>query len=206
MIVQEHVDFIYEIIDRKADTIEEKLELFMNPIWRVGNQYYCIDGETDRQFRPRPAQCMLMYWLYVLGRKRFVILKARQLGFSTLIAIIGLDHTLYNASLLERFAGRMRVALAGQYADGVRLAPAETVSWSLDLGTRFSILPLAGDCAGVTVEGAEYPLLGGDIGPTGVTAISNSVTFDPLLIRAGNGPLLVLVDREGPGPGATFEE
>ena len=127
---------------------------------------------------------------------------------AVLVGAVGwrLDHTLYNASLLERFAGRMRVALAGQYADGVRLAPAETVSWSLDLGTRFSILPLAGDCAGVTVEGAEYPLLGGDIGPTGVTAISNSVTFDPLLIRAGNGPLLVLVDREGPGPGASFEE
>ena len=46
MIVQEHVDYIYEIIDRKAETIEEKMELFMNPIWRVGNQYYCIDGET----------------------------------------------------------------------------------------------------------------------------------------------------------------
>ena len=117
-----------------------------------------------------------------------------------------LDHTLYNCHLLERFADRLRLAVAGQYADGVRLAPGETVSWSLDLGTRFSLLPLLGSSRGVTVEGAEYPLLGGDIGPAGVVAISNSVTFDPLLIRAGDGPLLVLVDREGPGPQASFEE
>jgi thiamine pyrophosphokinase len=117
-----------------------------------------------------------------------------------------LDHTLYNTFLMERFADRLRLAVAGEYADGVRLAPGETVSWSLDLGTRFSIVPLLGSCRGVTVEGAEYPLLGGDVGPQGVSAISNVVTFDPLLIRAGDGPLLVLVDREGPGPRAGYEE
>ena len=127
---------------------------------------------------------------------------------AVLVGAVGwrLDHTLYNAGLLERFADRMRLALACQFADGVRLAPGETVSWSLDLGTRFSLMPLVGTSAGVTVEGAEFPLLGGDLGPTGVAAISNVVTFDPLLIRAGDGPLLVLVDREGPGPGVSFEE
>jgi thiamine pyrophosphokinase len=127
---------------------------------------------------------------------------------AVLVGAVGwrLDHTLHNTGLLERYADRLRLALAGQHADGVRLAPGESVSWTLDLGTRFSLVPLLGNSAGVTVEGAEYPLLGGDVGTAGATAISNSVVYDPLLIRAGDGPLLVLVDREGPGSRASFEE
>jgi thiamine pyrophosphokinase len=127
---------------------------------------------------------------------------------AVLLGAVGwrLDHTLYNTSLFERFAGRLRLAIAGQYADGVRLAAGETASWSLAPGTRFSLLPLAGQSRGVTVEGAEYPLLRGDVGPRGASAISNRVSFDPLLIRAGDGPLLVLVDREAPAPRDSFEE
>jgi thiamine pyrophosphokinase len=120
---------------------------------------------------------------------------------AVLVGAVGwrLDHTLYNTQLLERFADRLRLALAAQQADGVRLAPGQSVSWTLDPGTRFSLLPLAGRSRGVTVEGAEFPLLGGEIGPRGTSAVSNVVAYDPLLIRAGDGPLLVLVDREGPG-------
>jgi thiamine pyrophosphokinase len=121
---------------------------------------------------------------------------------AVLVGAVGwrLDHTLYNTALLDRYSDRLRLALAGQQADGVRLGPGETASWSLDPGTRFSILPLAGQSHGVTVEGAEFPLLGGEIGtPHAVAAISNRVVYDPLLIHAGDGPLLVLVDRDGPG-------
>ncbi|HOX24637.1 MAG TPA: thiamine diphosphokinase [Candidatus Krumholzibacteria bacterium] len=131
-------------------------------------------------------------------------------GFTeaVLVGAVGwrLDHTLYNTMLLERFAGRMRLAIAGLRADGVRLAPGQTVSWSLDLGTNFSLLPLRGQSRGVTIDGAKYPLLDGDLGPDGVGGISNRVTYDPLLIRAGDGPLLVLVDREPAGQHRAFEE
>jgi thiamine pyrophosphokinase len=125
---------------------------------------------------------------------------------AVLVGAVGwrLDHTLYNTSLVERFADRMRVALAARQADGVRLAPGESVSWSLEVGTRFSLLPLLGASRGVTVEGAEYPLLGGDVGGAGPSCISNVVAFDPLLIRAGDGPLLVLVDRGGPEERSAF--
>ncbi len=116
-----------------------------------------------------------------------------------------LDHTLHNINLLERFADRLRLVLATPEADGVRLAAHEVASWSLAEGTRFSLLPLLGASRGVTVEGALYPLLAGDIDPTGLTAISNRVVFDPLLIRGGDGPLLVLVDREGAPPRPLFE-
>ncbi len=68
---------------------------------------------------------------------------------AVLVGAVGwrLDHTLYNTFLLERFADRMRLALAGQQADGVRLAPGQRVSWSLDLGTRFSCCPSLGAAA-----------------------------------------------------------
>ena len=119
---------------------------------------------------------------------------------AVLLGAVGwrLDHTLYNTQLLERYADRMRLALAGQQADGVRLAPGQSVSWSLDPGTGFSLVALAGPSRGVTLEGAEYPLLGGEVGPAGPSAISNAVAYDPLLIRNGDAPLLVLVDRDGP--------
>jgi len=117
-----------------------------------------------------------------------------------LVGAVGwrLDHTLYNTFLMERYSDRLRLALAAQQADGVRLAPGKSVSWPLDPGTRFSLIALAGESRGVTVEGAEFPLLSGDVGCSGPACISNVVAYDPLLIRAGDGPLLVLVDREGP--------
>jgi len=117
-----------------------------------------------------------------------------------LVGAVGwrLDHTLYNTNLLERYADQIRIALAGHAADGVRLGPNETISWTLDIGTRFSLQPLLGTSKGVTLEGAEFPLLAEDLGPQGPATISNRVAFDPLLISAGDGPLLVLVDREGP--------
>ena len=125
-----------------------------------------------------------------------------------LVGAVGwrLDHTLHNTQLLERYADRLRMALAGQQADGVRLAPGQTVSWSLDPGTRFSLVPLMGQSRGVTVEGAEYPLLGGEVGPGGAAAVSNVVAYDPLLISAGDGALLVLVDRDGPTVRPGFED
>jgi len=118
---------------------------------------------------------------------------------AVLIGAVGwrLDHTLYNCNLLERYHDRLRLCLASYGADGVRLGPGQTASWSLPTGTRFSLLPLLGRCRGVTIEGARYPLLNEDIGPDGTSTISNEVAYDPLLVSVADGPLLVLVDREG---------
>ncbi len=119
---------------------------------------------------------------------------------AVLVGAVGwrLDHTLYNCSLLEHYHDRLRLCVAAHMADGVRIGPGETVSWSIAPGTRFSLLPLAGSCRGVTVEGARYPLLNTVIGPSSMAAISNTVAYDPLLVSVADGSLLVLVDREGP--------
>ena len=107
-----------------------------------------------------------------------------------------LDHTLYNCQLLERFAGQMRVCIAGPYADAVRLGAGESVAWSLPVGTRFSLLPLAGTVHGVTMEGAEFPLLGDSLETGAFATVSNRVAVSPVLITVGEGSLLAVVDRE----------
>jgi len=107
-----------------------------------------------------------------------------------------LDHSLFNVSLLERFADRLRICLAGPEADVVRLAPGSRVSWDLAVGTRFSLLPLNGPVTAVTIEGALYPLLGETLQVGGPATISNRVTMSPLLLSTGHGALLALVDRE----------
>jgi len=101
--------------------------------------------------------------------------------------------------LLERFAGRLRILLAGHHADTVRLGTGSKVSWDLSPGVLFSVIPMCGQVTGVTFEGAMYPLLGETLEPGGPATISNRVTMSPLLISVGSGSLLVAVYRES-GP------
>lgn len=111
-----------------------------------------------------------------------------------------LDHTLFNVQLLERFSDRLRMCLSGYLADGVRVGAGAHEAWDLPADTRFSLLLMAGEARGVTLEGAAFPLLNETIGPGGPTAISNHVTMSPLLLSVGSGSLLVLIDREAEPP------
>lgn len=73
-----------------------------NPQWRLANLYKIIvkgddDGEDDATvlpFTPNRAQRRFMARLW----HRNIILKARQLGFTTLICILWLDHCLFNSN------------------------------------------------------------------------------------------------------------
>lgn len=62
-------------------------------VWRLNNLYYVINeqGELVR-FKLRPAQIKLMTNLHYKN----IILKARQLGFTTFICIFLLDYALFN--------------------------------------------------------------------------------------------------------------
>ncbi len=106
-----------------------------------------------------------------------------------------LDHTIFNCQLLERYADKLRICIAGPNADTVRIGPATSVSWALPSGSHFSLLPMMGPVSGVTLDGARYPLLGDLLEPGGPALISNQVFVSPLLISVGKGSLLVAVDR-----------
>ena len=79
--------------------LTEKPELINDPIWRIGNLYWCGTKDILKpvvQFIPKPAQCLLLYDVFVEGWCRHVVLKARQIGFSTLICIMGMDFVFFS--------------------------------------------------------------------------------------------------------------
>jgi hypothetical protein len=61
-------------------------------LWRIANLYSILtDGGEVVHFQPTDEQRLLLICIYLRGWLRVIIPKARQLGFSTLLAIIGLD-------------------------------------------------------------------------------------------------------------------
>lgn len=70
----------------------ELLERLSDPVWRLNNLYRIIDKHgKEVPFVPTAEQQEIIHAVYVRKQKRHTILKARQLGMSTLIAIIILD-------------------------------------------------------------------------------------------------------------------
>jgi hypothetical protein len=64
--------------------------------WRLANLYHIIDKDGRRvPFRPNWAQQALLDELHYLN----VILKARQLGFTTFIQLFMLDACLFNSNI-----------------------------------------------------------------------------------------------------------
>jgi len=97
-----------------------------DPMWRIcSGQLYKImvksspeDEGTVIPFIPNKAQRRLMARLW----HRNIILKARQLGFTTLIAILWLDHALFNADQRCGIIAQDRDAAEVIFRDKVKLA------------------------------------------------------------------------------------
>ena len=85
--------------DFVPETAEDFVRCLADPMWRVcsGRLYKIMvkegSGEGVVPFIPNRAQRRLLTRLW----HRNIILKARQLGFTTLVAILWLDHALFNA-------------------------------------------------------------------------------------------------------------
>lgn len=65
--------------------------------WRFTNLYYIKPAEDMPVllFEPRPEQWEILEDIYERGQMRIAILKSRQLGFSTLLALVCLDWLLF---------------------------------------------------------------------------------------------------------------
>ena len=69
---------------------------FGDPLWRFNNLYWIMDKEGSRtQFQLNWAQEALLNELHEFN----LILKARQLGFTTLIQLVMLDACLFNQNI-----------------------------------------------------------------------------------------------------------
>lgn len=79
-------------------TEEAEIEkLLLDPVWRISNLYKIVVKKGKiLPFRPNEAQRKLLRWVFELKLKRILILKARQIGFSTVIEIIALDKALFS--------------------------------------------------------------------------------------------------------------
>ncbi len=80
---------------------------FADPVWRIANRYTILtdDGKAVR-FTPNPQQRAVIWAIFVRGWLRIIIPKARQLGMSTLLAIIALDGVCwregFNVALIDK--------------------------------------------------------------------------------------------------------
>ena len=69
----------------------------LDPIWRLHNLYYVKNAKGKIvKFVPSPEQDDIINAIYTEGLRKIVILKARQLGMSTVIDIILLDQAVFN--------------------------------------------------------------------------------------------------------------
>ena len=75
---------------------EAALEAFRDPCFRLSRLYSIRtrDGSIIK-FHPRPQQAQIIDLIYRQGCKRIIILKARQLGFSTLLGVICADRLCF---------------------------------------------------------------------------------------------------------------
>jgi hypothetical protein len=115
-------------IDDAPLTEDELARCLSDPMWRIcsGRLYKIIikgdDQEDDEglvlPFKPNRAQRRLLSRLW----HRNVILKARQLGFTTLICIIWLDHALFNPNSRCGIIAHDREAAEVVFRDKVKFA------------------------------------------------------------------------------------
>lgn len=105
----------------------ELAQCLADPMWRVcSGQLYKImvkddmmaDGSSVMPFRPNRAQRRLIRNLWF----RNLILKARQLGFTTLVAILWLDHALFNPNQRCGIVAHDRESAENIFRDKVKFA------------------------------------------------------------------------------------
>lgn len=95
-----------------------------DPMWRLSNLYKILikgdEGDDDLviQFKPNRAQRRFIERLW----HRNIILKARQLGFTTLICLIWLDHALFNPNVRCGIIAQDREAAEVIFRDKVKFA------------------------------------------------------------------------------------
>lgn len=88
--------------DRRTDPERDPDAAFADPVWRLANLYMCLEpGGQDVHFVPSPEQRTVIACIYMRGWLRIIIPKARQLGMSLLLCLIGLDGTVFR----EGFSG-----------------------------------------------------------------------------------------------------
>lgn len=101
-------------------------EQLQDPIWRVCNLYSIVDKAGNViPFRPNPAQLRLLNELSL----RTLLVKARQLGYSTLFQIIMLDQCIFVPNTHAAVIAQDRDAARKIFDDKIKLAWLHMPAW-----------------------------------------------------------------------------
>jgi len=85
--------YVVPIASTDYEGLEKLDPRLADRVWRLNNLYWVVDEDGNlMQFKLRPAQIYLMENMHYKN----IILKARQLGFTTFICIFMLDYALFN--------------------------------------------------------------------------------------------------------------
>lgn len=120
-IVAAKEDAVHEIDGNFRDRIEEtykKVKVRLGDRnWRLNNLYWIINEHGERvKFQCRPQQQHFIEHLWY----RNIILKARQLGFTTLIDLFGLDLVLFNSNVNGGIIAHKREDAGVIYRDKIK--------------------------------------------------------------------------------------
>lgn len=102
----------------------EALERLRDPVWRLSSGLYRITNKRGQvvPFVPKPAQREVIDAVYGKRRRRILIPKARQLGFSTLIELIGLDTSLFRPNTQCAIVDQTQADASRKLTDKCKLA------------------------------------------------------------------------------------
>lgn len=100
-----------------------------SPIWRMNNLYWIMDKEGDRvKFKLNHAQKKFYNEMWYLN----IILKARQLGFSTFIMIFMLDRCLFSSNVRAGVIADTLVNATTLFRDKLKFAYDNLPQWLID--------------------------------------------------------------------------
>lgn len=103
--------------------------LLKDPVWRLCHLYQVKDAKTGRMvdFVPTPEQMEIIEAVHVRGERMLLILKARQLGMSTVINLILADEAIwsegYQGSIVDQTQGDATLKLRHKVAAAFNSMP-----------------------------------------------------------------------------------
>lgn len=84
--------------DQRTAPDRSPSEAMGDAVWRLANLYRCTNANGQIvPFRPTPEQRLVIWCIFVRGWRRILIPKARQLGMSLVLCLIGLDFVAWNS-------------------------------------------------------------------------------------------------------------
>lgn len=204
--------------DRRTASDRDPAEALADPVWRLGSGvlYRCLDENgQDVEFWPTPEQRLVIWCILVRGWLRLIIPKARQLGMSLVLCLIGLDGVVFNegfkAALIDKSEDDAKKKLREKVKFAFERLPADLkrgLVVKTDSATMLAV-GSAGDDAALSTYEADVSFRGGTVewehisewGAIQVKQRARSIEIKngalPAVERAANGVCVVETTWEG---------